>query len=158
MDRMIKVLTSACLLGEPVRPKGRDVRSHHPVLARWVEEGRVVSACPEVLGGLGVPRPPAEIDPATGRVITNEGEDVTAAFQQGARIVGALCEDQGIRVAILKSNSPSCGSRIIYDGTFSGAKIPGDGVTAALLRANGVVIFDENQLEEAAQYVASLER
>jgi uncharacterized protein YbbK (DUF523 family) len=157
MDAMIKVLTSACLLGEPVRPKGRDVKSHHPVLARWIEEGRIVSACPEMLGGLGVPRPPAEISPSTGRVLTNEGDDVTAAFQEGARLVGALCEDQGIRVAILKANSPSCGTRIIYDGTFSGAKVAGDGVTAALLRANGVTLFDENQLDEAAEYVASLE-
>lgn len=157
MASVIKVLTSACLLGEPVRPKGRDVKSHHPVLAQWVEEGRIVSACPEMLGGLGVPRPPAEISPATGRVMTNGGEDVTDAFQEGARIVGALCQDQGIRVAILKANSPSCGTRIIYDGTFSGAKIPGDGVTAALLRANGVTLFDENQLDEAARYVAALE-
>jgi len=156
-ELVIKVLTSACLLGEPVRPKARDVRSHHPVLAGWIAEGRIVSACPEVLGGLGVPRPPAEIDPATGRVFTNGGEDVTEAFERGARIVGALCADQGIRVAILKANSPSCGSRIIYDGTFSGAKIAGDGVTAALLRKNGVAIFDENQLDEAARYVASLE-
>jgi uncharacterized protein YbbK (DUF523 family) len=157
MGAVIKILTSACLLGEPVRPKGRDVKSHHPVLAQWIGEGRIVSACPEMLGGLGVPRPPAEINPATGRVMTNEGDDVTDAFREGARLVGALCEDQGIRVAILKANSPSCGSRILYDGTFTGAKIPGDGITAALLRANGVTIFDENQLDEAARYVASLE-
>ncbi len=155
---MIRVLASACLLGEPVRHHGRDAKSDHAVLARWFAEGRVVSACPEMLGGLPSPRPPAEIDPATGRVMTRTGVDVTEEFERGARVVARMCEEQGVRVAILKSNSPSCGSVVIYDGTFSGAKRPGDGRTAALLRANGVAIFDENQLEEAARYVESLER
>lgn len=154
---MIKVLASACLLGEPVRHHGRDAKSDDPILARWFAEGRVVSACPEMLGGLPSPRPPAEIDPATGRVMARTGVDVTAEFELGARVVRRMCEDHGVRVAILKSNSPSCGTVVIYDGSFSGAKRPGDGLTAALLRANGVAVFDENQLEEAARHVEALE-
>ena len=153
---MIKVVVSACLLGSPVRYDGRDKKSDHPVLQRWMEEGRVVSVCPEMLGGLGTPRPPSEIVAGTRRVVTPAGADVTAAFEQGARI--AFEQAGGVRVAILKEGSPSCGSTYVYDGTFTHTRVAGEGVTARYLRERGIAVFSEEQLDAAEAYVAELER
>jgi uncharacterized protein YbbK (DUF523 family) len=153
---LIKVAVSACLLGSPVRYDGRDKKSEHPVLQRWLEEGRLVSICPEMLGGLGTPRPPSEIVSGTRQVVTPEGRDVTVEFDAGARSAMALAE--GLRVAILKEGSPSCGSSYIYDGTFTRTRVAGEGVTTALLRRHGIAVFSEEQLDAAAEYVASLER
>lgn len=153
-----KVLVSACLLGQPVRYDGRS--SVHPDLLQvWQREGRVVPLCPEVAGGLPTPRPPAEIPGGQGgavldgeaRVVTVQGEDVSAEFLAGARLALELVRRHGIRVAVLKSGSPSCGNRQVYDGTFSGSKIDGEGVTSALLRREGVQVFSELELEEAAR-------
>ena len=162
---MEKVLISACLLGERVRYDGRGF-AVSGWLERWTREGRVVPLCPEVAGGLPVPRPPAEIERGAGsdvlagnaRLATREGVDVTAHFLAGATIALQTARREGIRVAVLKARSPSCGSGRIYDGTFSGTLRDGDGTTAALLRANGVAVFDESQLEEAAAHLAGLER
>ena len=149
---------SACLLGQPVRYDGRS--SVHPDLLQvWQREGRVVPLCPEVAGGLPTPRPPAEIPGGQGgavldgeaRVVTVQGEDVSAEFLAGARLALELVRRHGIRVAVLKSGSPSCGNRQVYDGTFSGSKIDGEGVTSALLRREGVQVFSELELEEAAR-------
>ena len=153
---MIKVIVSACLLGSPVRPDGGDKKLDHPVLRRWLEEGRIVSACPEMLGGLPTPRPPAEI--VARRVVTRDGRDVTQAFEDGARAVAALAEADRIRVAILKEGSPSCGSSLIYDGTFRGTKVPGEGVTAAFLRNQGIAVFSEEELDAAHAYIVGLEQ
>jgi|SRR5215212_4952715 len=153
---MIRIVVSACLLGFPVRHDGRDKKSEHPVLQRWLDEGRIVSACPEVLGGLTIPRPPAER--IGDRIVTNGGVDVTDAFEKGARATAAQADAFNVRVAILKENSPSCGSSFVYDGTFSGARVPGEGVTAALLRTRGIAVFSDEQLDAAAEYVARLER
>jgi uncharacterized protein YbbK (DUF523 family) len=152
---MIKVVVSACLLGSPVRYNGRDKKSSHPVLQRWMDEGRVVSVCPEMLGGLGTPRPPAEIK--GDRVMTNEGRDVTAAFEKGARDAAQQASTNAVRVAILKEGSPSCGSSYVYDGTFTSTRLPGAGVTTALLRERGIAVFSEEQLDAADEYVAALE-
>lgn len=149
---------SACLLGQPVRYDGRS--SGHPdLLQLWQQQGRVVPLCPEVAGGLPTPRPPAEIPGGQGgavldgeaRVVTVQGEDVSAEFLAGARLALELVRRHGIRVAVLKSGSPSCGNRKVYDGTFSGSKIDGEGVTSALLRREGVQVFSELELEEAAR-------
>ncbi|WP_070092033.1 DUF523 domain-containing protein [Pseudomonas monteilii] len=151
-----KVLVSACLLRQPVRYDGRD--SGHPdILQRWQAEGRVVPLCPEVAGGLPTPRPPAEIPGGQGaavldgraQVVTVTGMDVSEAFLAGAREALALVRQHGIRVAVLKAGSPSCGNRLTYDGTFSGVKVPGEGVTTALLRREGVQVFSELELEDA---------
>ncbi|MDD2092001.1 DUF523 domain-containing protein [Pseudomonas guariconensis] len=151
-----RVLVSACLLGQPVRYDGRD--SGHPdLLQRWQAEGRVVPLCPEVAGGLPTPRPPAEIPGGQGaavldgqaQVVTVTGLDVSEAFLAGARQALALVREHGIRVAVLKAGSPSCGNRLTYDGTFSGVKVPGEGVTTALLRREGVLVFSELELEDA---------
>ena len=154
------MIVSSCLLGSPVRPDGGDKKFDHPVLRRWLDEGRIISACPEMLGGLPTPRPPAEIITGDGprRVVTLEGHDVTEAFENGARAVAALASADRIRVAILKEGSPSCGSSLVYDGTFSGIKVHGQGVTAALLRSQGIAVFSEQEIDAADEYIGTLER
>ncbi|WP_248731087.1 DUF523 domain-containing protein [Pseudomonas sp. MWU13-2517] len=160
---MEKILVSRCLLGHKVRYDGGASGPFDP-LVQWQAEGRVVAICPEVSGGLPTPRPPAEIAGGQGvdvwegraRVLTAEGEDFSAAFLDGARQALALVQRHGIRIAILKANSPSCGNRLIYDGTFSGLKVSGEGVTAALLKHHGVLVFSEQELPEAVQALAQL--
>ncbi|TDF79893.1 DUF523 domain-containing protein [Pseudomonas sp. H9] len=158
-----KVLVSACLLGQTVRYDGRS--SGHPdLLQRWQAEGRVVALCPEVAGGLPTPRPPAEIPGGQGsavldgdaQVITVSGEDVSAQFLAGAQLALGLVRRHGIRIAVLKSGSPSCGNQLTYDGTFSGRKVSGEGVTTALLRREGVQVFSELELEAAEQALLQL--
>jgi uncharacterized protein YbbK (DUF523 family) len=157
--RRVKVLVSACLLGAPVRYNGKDKKTNHPVLQRWIDEGRVVSVCPEVLGGLGTPRPPAEIVQIGGlrRVHANDGRDVTAEFERGAAEALDQARRHGARVAILKEGSPSCGTRYVYDGTFTSTPVSGDGVTAALLRGEGIKLFSENELDAADEFVTQLD-
>ncbi|EHK63581.1 DUF523 domain-containing protein [Achromobacter arsenitoxydans] len=160
------VLVSSCLLGNPVRYDGRSVPRGDAVLDRWLAEGRVVGVCPEVAGGMPIPRPPAEIQPGSdapavlagrARVVAVTGDDVTAQFVHGAREALAAAQARGIRVAVLKEGSPSCGSGYVYDGNFSGSRQPGLGVTAALLRGAGLQVFSENQWAEAGDCVAALE-
>ncbi|MBH3430870.1 DUF523 domain-containing protein [Pseudomonas alkylphenolica] len=153
---MHKVLVSACLLGQPVRYDGR-ASGHPDLLQQWQGEGRVVPLCPEVAGGLPTPRPPAEIPGGQGaavldgdaQVLTVTGEDVSAQFLTGAQLALELVRRHGIRIAVLKSGSPSCGNRLTYDGTFSGTKVSGEGVTVALLRREGVQVFSELELDAA---------
>ena len=159
-----KVLVSRCLLGHRVRYDG-GASGPYAQLARWQAEGRVIALCPEVAGGLPTPRAPAEIpggqglDVLNGKapVMTSEGEDVTAAFMDGAQQALALVNRHGIRIAILKANSPSCGNVQTYDGSFSGVKVECQGVTAALLAGAGVQVFSELQLDDAARALARLE-
>ncbi|CAD5106366.1 DUF523 domain-containing protein [Zestomonas carbonaria] len=161
---MHKILVSRCLLGERVRYDGG---ANGPLerLVRWQAEGRVVPICPEVAGGLPTPRPPAEILGAQGGavlegrlpVLTDAGEDVTEAFLAGAGIALRLAEQHGVRIAVLKARSPSCGNVEGYDGSFSGHRVPGEGVTAALLSRAGVRVFNETQLAEAERALAELE-
>ncbi len=161
---MQKILLSRCLLGHRVRYDG-GASGPFDQLEQWVAEGRVVALCPEVAGGLPTPRPAAEIAGGQGvevldgsaRVLTAEGEDVSAEFLSGARQALALVEQHGIRIAVLKANSPSCGNLLTYDGTFSGVKVSGEGVTAALLKRNGVQVFSELELPEAAAALAALD-
>ena len=100
--------------------------------------------CPECLGGLKIPRAPAEILGC--RVVDFSGGDVSAAFRLGAERVLQIAVKYGVELAILKERSPSCGSRMIYDGSFSGRKIPGQGITAALLRKNGITVVSEEDI------------
>lgn len=152
------MLVSACLLGQPVRYDGR-ASGHPDLLQAWQQQGRVVPLCPEVAGGLPTPRPAAEIPGGQGgavldgeaQVVTVAGEDVSAEFLAGARLALELVRRHGIRVAVLKAGSPSCGNRLVYDGTFSGNKIAGEGVTSALLRREGVLVFSELELDEAVR-------
>ncbi|MCY1263633.1 hypothetical protein D3C76_758590 [compost metagenome] len=161
---MQKVLVSRCLLGHQVRYDGG---AHGPfdILIRWQAQGRVVPLCPEVAGGLPTPRPPAEIAGGQGgevlegsvRVTTVDGEDVTWAFIQGAEQAAELVRRYEIRMAVLKARSPSCGNRENYDGSFSGRRVAGEGVTAAALKRMGVLVFSEEELDAAAVCLAGLE-
>ncbi|WP_426151701.1 DUF523 domain-containing protein [Pseudomonas sp. DC3000-4b1] len=159
-----KVLVSRCLLGEPVRYDGQ-ASGYWALLKAWQAEGRVVPLCPEVAGGLPTPRPPAEIDGGQGRavlagqarIIASTGEDVTASFLVGAEAALALVRAHDIRVAVLKANSPSCGNEQTYDGSFSGRRVTGEGVAAALLAQAGVKVFNEGQLEQVEAFLRRLE-
>lgn len=111
---------------------------------RLVREGRAVPVCPECLGGLPTPRPPAEL--LGGRVRTREGADVTDAFNRGAAAALDVARREGCTAAILKSRSPSCGPGRVYDGAFSRTLREGDGVWAALLRREGLPLFSEESL------------
>jgi uncharacterized protein YbbK (DUF523 family) len=137
-----KILVSACLLGEKVRYDGR---GYDPSpLESLKERYTLIPVCPEVLGGLSVPRDPAEI--LSGRVLTREGRDVTAEFEEGARKVLTLCQQEGITKAILKSKSPSCGKDRIYDGSHTKTLIPGHGKTVALLLESTITVYTEFEL------------
>lgn len=161
---MEKLLVSRCLLGQRVRYDGG---AHGPfsALQQWQAEGRVIAVCPEVAGGLPTPRPPAEIPGGRGAevldgrlpVLSVDGEDFTAAFVRGAGIALALVRQHGIRLAVLKARSPSCGNLQNYDGSFSGSLVDGEGVTAALLRQAGVRVFHEGQFAEVTRALAELE-
>ncbi|VVO29606.1 DUF523 domain-containing protein [Pseudomonas fluorescens] len=161
---MQKILVSRCLLGHRVRYDG-GASGPFDQLEQWIIEGRVVALCPEVAGGLPTPRAAAEIPGGQGaavldgseRVLTREGEDVSAEFLSGARQALALVEQHGIRIAVLKANSPSCGNLLTYDGSFNGVKVSGEGVTAALLKRNGIQVFSELELAEAAAALAALD-
>lgn len=163
---MEKVLVSACLLGAKVRYHGGSAEVADPALRRLAGEGRLVPICPEVDGGLPTPRPPAEIrragaDQGGGvrlRVVTAEGRDVSAPYHLGADSALAQVRREGIRLAILKDGSPSCGSTFVYDGTFTGTRTAGEGLTASRLRAAGVRVFDETQIAEAVAWLSELER
>lgn len=154
---MQKILVSACLLGERVRYDGGDCRQSG-LLAQWQRQGRLISICPEVAGGLPTPRPPAEIVSGCansilcgdGCVQRQNGDDVTDAFVDGAERALALCMKQQISFAILKEGSPSCGVSRVNDGGFSGIKIDGEGVTARLLRRHGIAVFSELEVEQLA--------
>ncbi|MGP4845664.1 DUF523 domain-containing protein [Marinobacter sp. 1Y8] len=159
-----RVLVSACLLGESVRYDGGHLFIDHPLIARWRHEGRLVSVCPEMAGGLSVPRPAAETSGGDGRdvltgvarVITRDGHDVSSAFVAGAEQTLAVATRNSCAVAILAARSPSCGNRQIYDGSFDGQLIEGQGVTAALLTRSGVRVFNQFELDEADRYLKSL--
>jgi uncharacterized protein YbbK (DUF523 family) len=159
---MKKILISACLLGQPVRYDGRASSTDRADLLRsWQNEGRLVPICPEVAGGLGVPRPPAELVGGTGdavldgeaRLLTAEGADVTDAYLAGARLALAAAQTHQVACAILKARSPSCGTSRVYDGSFSRTLIDGQGVTAALLIRHEIPVFSEDELEAARAYL-----
>jgi uncharacterized protein YbbK (DUF523 family) len=145
------VLVSACLLGIPTAYDGSASLCHY--LLALAARGRVVPICPEVAGGLAIPRPPAEIVGGDGgdvlagraRVVTVEGVDVTAAYVRGAETTLAAAQRYEVELAILKQRSPSCGSSTIYDGSHSGRLVPGRGVTAAHLQSHDVLVKSEDE-------------
>ena len=141
----MNILVSRCLLGEPCRYDGRSVPV--PELEKLRQAGHVlIPVCPEVLGGLPTPRPPAERQP-DGRVVNRAGEDVTAAYLEGAGRTLALALEAGCTLAVLKAKSPSCGCHEIYDGSFTGRLVPGQGVAARLLEESGIRVVDETELD-----------
>ncbi|MGK9044383.1 DUF523 domain-containing protein [Mammaliicoccus vitulinus] len=143
------IVISACLVGEQVRYDG----NHKLDLfyKSLIDSKKAISVCPEILGGLQVPREPAEIIGGDGydvwnehaKVVTVSGQDVTHQFKEGAKRALSIIKDLDAQTVILKSDSPSCGSKVIYDGTFTGNKKEGVGVTTALFKLNNVDVYDE---------------
>jgi uncharacterized protein YbbK (DUF523 family) len=145
-------LVSACLLGKHCRYDGGHKRNESVVAL--AKRQKLIPVCPEELGGLPIPRPPSEITGGDGadvlvgkaRVLTKQGEDVTAHFLKGANEVLKIAQAHNVKEAILKARSPSCGCGEIYDGTFSGKTRPGDGVTTALLKKHEVEVVGEDDV------------
>lgn len=138
------LLISACLTGERCKYNGGHNALPPEVLAALAERYRLVPVCPERDGGLPTPRTPSER--RGDRVVNRAGEDVTDAFRKGAALALETARTNGCRKALLKERSPSCGSGRIYDGSFTGTVIPGDGVTAALLKENGLAVIGETEI------------
>jgi len=142
-----KILVSACLYGgPPCRYDGGEAPCLHQRFLEWKAQGRLVPVCPEVSGGLPVPRPAAERCGA--RVLNAAGADVTDAFARGAAEALRLAREHDVCFCVLKERSPSCGAHAVYDGTFSGAQIPGRGVTAEALAAAGFAVYSEEDVPE----------
>ena len=146
------LLISSCLLGSACRYDGGHCLNRQ--IAPFIEDREIIEVCPEVAGGLTIPRAPAEIVGGEGNnviagsacVIDRTGRDITEAFLKGARDILALARSRGVTAAILKERSPSCGVNQIYDGSFSGRLRAGAGVTSALLKANGLMVVSDEEL------------
>lgn len=157
------LLVSNCLLGKPCRYDGKSCLLPEAVHLSRTAGIRCLPVCPEQWGGLATPRPPAEIVGGNGtdvwsgraRVLTADGVDVTKEYLHGAELCLALANETHAKAALLKARSPSCGKSQIYDGTFSGKLQAGPGVTAALLAARGLAIFDENDLDGLKELLIS---
>lgn len=152
------IIVSKCLLGEKARFDGTINIEVHPKLTYLLDRGEILSFCPEMEGGLDVPRPACEILGDGGgkavlnhsaKVIDTTAKDLSKPFIEGARQGATLCKDNHIKIAILKERSPSCGSRIIYDGSFSSKQIQGEGVFTTVLTQQGIKVFNDTQIEEA---------
>ena len=140
----MKILVSACLLGARCRYDGAS--KMHPDIKALMEQHTLIPVCPEQLGGLSTPRPPAERQGA--RVLTAAGVDVTLQYERGAEEILRLCQLFACEAAVLKERSPSCGHGKIYDGTHTGTLADGDGVAAEYLLAHGIPVYGESQIKE----------
>ena len=162
-DNQPNILISACLLGNPVRYDGTDLFLDHPLIKKWLDQDRLIAVCPEVEGGMSVPRAAAEITNGDGksvlggksRVMDSEGEDVTNLFIKGALKTLKMALDNDCVAAILTEHSPSCGSNKVYDGTFTKTKRDGVGVTTSMLEQNHIPVFNQEQLEDLQEYLES---
>lgn len=142
-------LISACLCG--VNCKYNGVNNSHPYFMDLLKKGALLPVCPEQLGGLPTPRSACEIKGGSGADVINgqaqvnnkDGEDLSFFFIKGAAETLQLAQQAGISEAILQSRSPSCGCGKIYDGSFAGKLVSGDGVTAALLKMNGIKVWND---------------
>ena len=140
---MEPLLVSACLLGCPCRYDGKSCGCDNVTALK--DRFHLIPVCPEQLGGLATPRLPSEITP--NGVFMKDGTDVTYAYRLGAETALMIAKTLDVRYAVLKAKSPSCGNKQIYDGSFTGTLIPGSGVTAGLLQANGVTVFNETETD-----------
>ncbi|MBO7303596.1 MAG: DUF523 domain-containing protein [Clostridia bacterium] len=141
---MENLLISACLLGAACRYDGREGKVTK--IAELCKKYNLVPVCPEIYGGLPTPRTPSER--VGDKVLMRDGADVTENYLRGAIAAYKLCEQLGCRKALLKERSPSCGSGEIYDGTFSGKLVTGDGVTAEYLKKRGITVFGESEVDK----------
>ncbi len=138
----MKVLVSACLLGENCKYNGSN--NYNKKVIEFIRGHEVIAVCPEVSGGLNVPRKPAEI--VDGMIMTEDGISVSREFCEGASLALRQALDEKIDMAILQSRSPSCGVNQIYDGTFSGKLIEGQGVFAEMLKTAGIKVIDAEDI------------
>lgn len=140
----MKILVSACLLGKNCKYNGGN--NLNQGVLEFIEGHEVIGVCPEQLGGLSTPRLPAEI--VAGLVTNEEGVSVDNEFRKGAQEALAVALENKVDLAILQSRSPSCSVKEIYDGSFSGKKIKGQGVFAKLLSAHGIKVLDAEDVAE----------
>ena len=140
---MEKILISACLVGDKTKYDGKS--NYHPLIKELLEHCELVPFCPEVEGGLKTPRNPSERKGT--KVVMDNGKDVTSNFLEGAEKAYNICNYLGIKLAILKERSPSCGVNEIYDGNFSHKTIKGMVVTAEYLKSKGIKVISENDIE-----------
>ena len=143
---MKKLLISSCLLGNDCKYSGGNNRLDAATLAALRRKYDLIPVCPETAGGLHIPREPSERVGA--RVLSRSGRDVTAEYAKGADTTEALARRFGCAAALMKANSPSCGSGEIYDGTFSGVLIPGDGTATERLRALDIPVYSERETDK----------
>ncbi len=138
------LLISACILGQNTKYNGGN--NYNPLVEKLKDKYHLILCCPEVDGGLSIPRDPSEV--LGNKVISNKGKDVTKEYTKGAKHALDLVKQYKITKALLKDGSPSCGKNYIYDGTFSHQKVSKMGITASLLNENGVTIYTEFDIEQ----------
>lgn len=141
---MQKILISACLVGEKTNYKGEG--KYCPLVEKLKEKYELVLFCPEVEGGLPTPRKPSEIKGS--QVYHQDGTNVTRQFEKGVNKALALCKYLGIRIAVLKENSPSCGTHMVHNGLFMDRLVPGMGITARTLKNAGIDVYSEDEIEK----------
>lgn len=144
----MKILVSACLLGENCKYSGGNNKCED--VLKLGEKHKLIPICPECFGGLPIPRVPSEIK--NGRVYSKTGEDLTDEFNDGAEKALYVAEESGCQLAILKERSPSCGFGKIYDGSFTGKIVDGNGITAQLLYDHGITILGESKINKIEEY------
>jgi len=140
------LLISACLLSVSCRYDGKDNALSEKDMRSLNEHFILIPACPEQLGGLSTPRLPAEIQ-SDGRTLRQDGVDVSLEFQRGADEALKIAKIAHSKIALLKANSPSCGNDEIYDGSFTGQLIPGQGQTVKLFEKHSIKVYNENEIE-----------
>lgn len=145
---------SSCLVGIKCTYRGDDNLINE--IKKLVENHEAITICPEVLGGLTIPRHPCEI--INDKVINNQGEDKTKEYILGAKRALEILQKNNVDVVLMKSKSPSCGKGYVYDGSFSHTLIEGDGITCQLLKKQGIKIFNENELDEFFKYINDIKK
>lgn len=136
------IIVSACLAGVECRYNGQDFSV--PEVIEMVRKGQAIPICPEILAGLPIPR--CSVEQYDGRILSKEGQDLTTEYERGAKIALQIAQVVGCKKAILKSKSPTCGCGKIYDGTFSGRLITGEGIFCTLLKNANIGVCTEDEL------------
>lgn len=146
------IVVSACLLGENVTYRGDSNKNEE--LIQLLKHYDIIKVCPEVMGGLSIPRNPSEIKSFNPlKVVSHQSVDVTEQFLKGSIQALEKIKNHNVKIAILKANSPSCGNEYVYDGTFSSSLVEGSGVFASMLKEMGMKVFNEKQIEEIKEYL-----
>ncbi len=146
---MAKIIVSGCLMGCDCRYKGDNCKCDE--LLALAKNHTLIPVCPEQLGGLATPRDPAEI--VGDKVISNHGKDVTYEYTKGAQMALYIAKTNNADAVVFKANSPSCGKGIIYDGTFTGNKVAGNGVAAEMFLNSGYKVFNENEIHDLIEFL-----